>query len=64
MILTDSKIEAMADKICDLVYQSVEEYNKKHEECIEPCDICPFTGFCAIGQTGFSEFFKQEVGLK
>ena len=61
MILTDDKIEAMADKICTLVYQSVDEYNEKHDEQIDACDVCPFTNYCAIGQTGFAEFFKQEI---
>ena len=64
MILTDSKIEEMADKICELVVKSVNAYHDKHSldaEAIEPCDVCPFTEYCAKGQTGFTEFFKQEV---
>lgn len=63
MILTDGRIEIIADKVCDLVYKTVDEYVKEYQPTknIEPCDICPFTSFCKIGKTGFTEFFKQEI---
>lgn len=61
--MSDEQVEQVADKICDLMYETVEAYNRNHDYsfCGEPCEICPFTKYCKVGETGFITFLSEEV---
>jgi hypothetical protein len=58
MILTDGRIEEITEKVCDLVFERAETLG------LDQCTVCPFTKYCSVGKTGFTEFFKKEVGIE
>lgn len=59
--MTDEETQTLASQVCGLVADTVTEYCEQNDIDLDYCDICPFTKFCSIGKTGFSEFLKQEV---
>lgn len=61
--MSDEQIEQIADKVCDLMYEAVDKYDKNHDYSFrgEPCDICPFTKYCKVGEPGFVAFLGEEV---
>lgn len=61
--MSDEQIKKVADNICELVCDAVEEYNKNNRRPFtgDYCEICPFTKFCSVGNVGFVTFINQEV---
>jgi hypothetical protein len=55
--MTDEEINILADAVCDLVHEAVEDA----PEDVAACDVCPFTKYCSKGKIGFAEFLKEEA---
>jgi hypothetical protein len=59
--MTEEQIDELADEVCLMMEEVVDEYNRKNDNTIAlECQVCPFRKLCTVGHSGFTEFLKQE----